>query len=1035
MLSMIRKIAASTGLVLLFCLLLSATQCWAQETAEDKNQENTSAGQSSAANEDIYLQQIKPLLAKHCFECHGSQEQSGGLRLDSYKHLSTGGDNGPLWNAKEPQKSLIWQRVTAQEKSERMPPEGEGLDKDELEKLRTWIESGAAGPKQEERDDNTIWNERLKHWAWQPMKSFLPPVDAQIFGPVTSPIDAWVRSKLSAEGLSPAPAAEKTTLLRRLYFDLIGLPPSPDEIEAFLNDSDPNAYGKVVDRLLASPRYGERWARHWLDVVHYGDTHGYDKDKMRPNAWPYRDYVIRAWNEDRPYDVFIKQQIAGDVLEQQSPGTGQTRDNIEALGFISAGPWDFIGHAEVPETKTDGKIARHLDRDNMVATAIGTFSSVTIHCAQCHNHKFDPITQEDYYSLQAVFAAIDRADKSYYADPQIAKQTADLKAELVRSEEQLRICQDKVMKTTDGKLIVLKTRMDELSKSLRENLPPEYGYHSQIASKEDEEKWVQVDLGEKVSIDKLRLHPCYDDFNSIGAGFGFPVRWKVTAADDAEFKQGVVELASFSESNFTNPLWSPVEIDFKKDGKTGAMLRHVRITATRLAKRSNDFIFAIAELEAFDGQGTNIAKGKKVTAKDSIEAPSRWQATNLVDGRTPTGQKGDELVLIQKQSAEIFEKSLDPALRAELKSLESKRKELKEQLDSLPPPQQVYAGTVHTGSGAFRGTGGEGGRPRPIHLLARGNVTMPGKLVNAAALPKLFQLPDFFDLPAEHAESARRTALANWLSHPDHPLTWRSAVNRLWQYHFGRGIVDTPNDFGANGGQPSHPELLDMLALRLRDSQSLKKLQREIVTSASYQQSSTTESELARSKDSENVWLWKQNRRKLEAEGVRDAVLATSGCLDYRMGGPGYQDFVIEHPEHSPHYEYDLADPADSTSFRRSVYRFIVRSQLQPFMTLLDCADPSIRVDRRNETVSATQALTMLNNGFMLIQSKRFAERLKREVGTLGNESMAKRAIRIALGREAQGDEVKVLAEYAERFGWENTCRVLFNLNEFSFVD
>jgi hypothetical protein len=312
---------------------------------------------------------------------------------------------------------------------------------------------------------------------------------------------------------------------------------------------------------------------------------------------------------------------------------------------------------------------------------------------------------------------------------------------------------------------------------------------------------------------------------------------------------------------------------------------------------------------------------------------------------------------------------------------------------------------------------------------------MPGKLVNAAALPKLFQLPDFFDLPAGHAESARRAALANWLSHPNHPLTWRSASNRLWQYHFGRGIVDTPNDFGANGGQPSHPQLLDMLALRLRDSQSLKKLQREIVNSATYQQSSTTESELAQSKDSENVWLWKQSRRKLEAEGVRDAVLATSGCIDYRMGGPGYQDFVIEHPEHSPHYEYDLADPADPASFRRSVYRFIVRSQLQPFMTLLDCADPSIRVDRRNETVSATQALTMLNNGFMLIQSKRFAERLKREVGMQGNEVMAKHAVRIALARDPQGDEVKILVDYAERFGWENTCRVLFNLNEFSFVD
>jgi hypothetical protein len=294
-----------------------------------------------------------------------------------------------------------------------MPPEGERLNDDELAIIRQWIEAGAKGNDPVPADDSA-WKAKLEHWAWKPMQPQLPPRVLSNVEP-NSPIDSWILKRLADESVTPSPLADKSTLLRRLYFDLIGLPPSSDELNAFLQDEDPNAFGKVVDRLLASPRYGERWARHWLDVVHYGDTHGYDKDKPRPNAWPYRDYVIRALNDDRPYSLFIQQQVAGDTLPVTETSPTTMADNIEALGFISAGPWDFIGHAEVPESKTDGKIARHLDRDNMVATVIGSFNSITINCAQCHNHKFDPFTQGDYYSLQAVFAALDRSDRSYYS--------------------------------------------------------------------------------------------------------------------------------------------------------------------------------------------------------------------------------------------------------------------------------------------------------------------------------------------------------------------------------------------------------------------------------------------------------------------------------------------------------------------------------------------------------------------------------------------------------------------------------------------
>jgi hypothetical protein len=561
-----------------------------------------------------------------------------------------------------------------------------------------------------------------------------------------------------------------------VYFDLIGLPPTPSEIDDFIGDARPDAYERLVDRLLASPAYGERWARHWLDVVHYGETHGYDKDKPRPNAWPYRDYIIRAFNEDKPYSRFVQEQLAADVLFPDEPRL------IPALGFIAAGPWDFIGHAEVPETKIDGKIARHLDRDDMATNTIQTFTSLTIQCAQCHNHKFDPISQEDYYSVQAVFAAVDRTDRVYDDDAGLAKKRAEL-------------------------------------------------------------------------------------------------------------------------------------------------------------------------------------KGKP------------------------------------------------------------------KELAALPPPHIAFIGAVHTGDCAFRGTGHEGGKPRSIHILPRGNVLKPGKEVSPGALLAVPGLSARFDLPPNHREGDRRAALANWLTDRRNPLTWRSIVNRVWHYHFGRGIVETPNDFGHNGQLPTHPELLDWLAAEFRDNgQSLKTLHRLIVTSATYRQTSAGNPAFEKI-DANNRYLWRMNRRRLEAEAVRDSVLMIASKFDRTMYGPSFRDFVIDKPEHSPHYEYHLSDPDNPKLHRRAVYRFIVRSQQQPFMTTLDCADPSMQVDRRNESNSALQALAMLNNDLMIVMAKHYAQRLEQNGGTV------EQAYYECVGRKPSDEMNKALKEYARKHGLANVCRVLFNLNGFAFVD
>lgn len=775
--------------------------------------------------EMLFRNQIAPLLQRHCLNCHNPHDRKGGLSLATAADMQTGGDSGPPIVAADPAASYLLDLITPSGDHADMPQGAPPLSIEQVDAVRRWIAAGAPWPK-DQLLQPPVW------WSLAPLATpRVPDVGASATDATDSsvsatgdgsfmpahPVDAYVLAAQRERGLSAAPEADRRTLIRRLTFDLLGLPPSPAEIATFLNDSHPNAYQRLVDRLLASPHYGERWARHWLDVVHYGETHGYDKDKLRPNAWPYRDYVIRAMNQDKPYGRFVQEQIAGDVL---FPGT---RDGIEALGFIAAGPWDFIGHAEVPETKIDGRVARHLDRDDMVQNAAGTFLSLTVGCAQCHDHKFDPIPQRDYYAMQAVFAALDRADRPYDVDPQVAAQRAALAQRHQRLQQQQK-------------------RLD----------------------------------------------------------------------------------------------------------------RQQPVDAETLAKR------AVCEA----------------------------------------------------------------ALR-----------ETADQLAQLPPTSQVYAGCIHHGSGAFRGTGPDGGRPRPVFLLARGDVTQPQDEVVPGALSCLDNHLEPPRLGLDSSDAERRAALAHWLSDRRNPLVWRSIANRLWLYHFGRGLVETPNDFGRMGQPPTHPELLDWLACQIRDADgSLKRVQRMIVTSATYRQRSDVAASLAaRDVDPDNRFYWRMNRRQLEAEAVRDAMLVAADCLNRRMGGPSFRDFVIEKPEHSPHYRYDLHDPHDPQTQRRSIYRFLVRSQTEPLMTALDCADPSMQVARRNQTNTPLQALALMNNQLPLAMSQYCAASVRRAADDL--QGQVRTAFHTALSRPPAEEELAALLAYAKCHGLENTCRVILNLSEFVFVD
>ncbi|CAK8990093.1 Uncharacterized protein SCF082_LOCUS2093 [Durusdinium trenchii] len=976
-------------------------------------------GLQTASAESSFEQKVAPLFAKHCVSCHNEEDRKGGLSLTSRAALAKGGESGEVVIPHEPNASYLLDLIEPYDGKAEMPKGGSPLSQAERQILRDWIAEGAPWPKDVVVEAEAWWSLASLQ---QPTVPVLPDhSQGKVEFIIRNPIDAFILRTLNRQELSPSPAADRATLIRRLSFDLVGLPPTPEEVEAFVHDPDPLAYERLVDRLLASPQYGERWARHWLDIVHYGETHGYDKDKPRPHAWPYRDYVIRSLNEDKPYGQFIREQVAGDVLAEG------TVDGIEALGFLAAGPWDYISHVEVPETKIDGKIARHLDRDDMVQTTMMSFCSLTVGCAQCHDHKFDPIPQEDYYRLHAVFAALDRADKEYDVDPSVSRRREELLAEQRRYDDRLKTVERRIAEAAGPKLAKLNQQLAELRKA-KGDRPPQYGYHSQIMQTADNVKWVQVDLGSSQPLSRIEYIGCHDDFNGIGAGFGFPPAYRIDVSDDPAFETGVRTVFAV-EGNVPNPGTAPQEVSL--EGVTG---RYVRFTATRLAPRRNDYIFALAELLVFDEQNENIARGRPVTALDSIEAPIRWGRANLVDGIAP-GRSGREaeIASLEQQRTELLTDRVESSLLAERDQVRAGLALIRQGIRLLPTPRKVYAGTVHHGGGNFRGTGPDGGRPRPIHILPRGDVRSPGREVQPGTLSCLTSLESRFVIAPEAPEEDRRAALARWLSDHRNPLVWRSIANRVWQYHFGRGLVATPNDFGRMGELPTHPDLLDWLAVKLRDGgESLKELHRLIVLSSTYRQSSVGNPHAAEI-DAGNRFLWRMNRRRLEAEAVRDSLLFVSGRLNPEMGGKSFQDFVIEKPQHSPHYQYHLHDPNDPRAHRRAVYRFLVRSKTQPFMTVMDCADPSMQVPQRNETNSPLQALAMLNNKLALAMARNFAEEVSsRETGV---EGQVRLAVRMALSRPPTDEEAAQLVAYTKQHGLENTCRVLFNLNEFMYVD
>jgi hypothetical protein len=839
-----------------------------------------------------------------------------------------------------------------------------------------------------------------------------------------------VLHRLGEKSLSPSPEADRRTLLRRVTFDLLGLPPTPDELAEFVADGSPDSYERLTDRLLADPHLGERWARHWMDVVHFAETHGHDQDRPRPNAWPYRDYLIRAFNEDRPYSRFVADQVAGDVLYPDDPWS------LVATGFLAAGPWDESSLMSIQDDTDDRRIAQYIDRDDIVTTVMGTFVSLTVHCARCHDHKFDPITQADYYSLQAVFAGVDKADRAYDPDPRIGRKRDELNARLANLDQQppstflAPELQQRVAAWEDGarttaNLWQVATPIEASSAQGSTLTMQSDGSVLSGGMKPDKDTYAIIFRIEAPELTGLRLEVLTDE-SLFHGGPGRQDNGNLhlseirVAAAPADNPQGQVPVRLVNpRADFDQQGWT---IQHAVDGQSAtAWGVHPEIGKPHHA------VFEFAEpvrfpggaivtvtLEQLHGGGHLIGRPRiSFTSQsvpfppDSVPLPAEIAALLAI----PTAERTDE----QRIALAKFVR-LDELQRA---------------LAALPPPQMVYtANHVFAPNGGFKPSP----TPRPIHLLHRGDIKQPGETAQPGALSCVIELPDRFEVADPHDEGQRRAALARWLAAEQNGIVWRSIANRMWHYHFGRGLVDTPNDFGLMANEPSHPDLLESLAADFRDQGgSLKRLHRQIVTSATYRQVSGHRSDCAAA-DGDNRLLWRANRQRLEAEQIRDALLVFADRLDDRIGGPSMKQY-IESPgvQITPVVDYLGFDPDRPEHARRSVYRFLFRTLPDPYHAALDCPDASQWAPVRNESLTALQALALLHDRLLIRASDHFANRLQRE--TAQPAEQVRLLYRHVLLRDPADQDLAVVLPYLARHGLANTCRMLLNANEFLYVD
>ncbi|QDU38618.1 Planctomycete cytochrome C [Maioricimonas rarisocia] len=896
-----------------------------------------------------YVRDVRPILQKHCYECHGEDDQSSSLRLDIRSEALKGGDlyGASIVPGKAAESPLI-QFVSDEDADLQMPPDGEELSADEIAILTRWVNAGAEWPK---GVDLATLEERPPHWSFQPVSDADPPTPKDAAW-CRNPIDRFVLARLETEGLQPAHEADRRTWLRRVSFDLTGLPPTPEEITAFENDDRPDAYKRVVERLLQSPAYGERWAQHWLDVVRFADTHGFEVNTERPHAWPYRDYVIEAFNSDTPYDQFIREQIVGDALGED-----------EATGFLVTASVLLPG--QIGKDAPSMRLARQDAIDEIVVNISQSFLGLSVGCARCHSHKFDPISQRDYYAMQAFVAGVEYGDRPI-RDPEAEAAAGEIRAEL---GDTIRELAEFVPPTDSGA-----TR------------PP-------LNARLNYERFAPVTT-QKIRFTILttnKYEPCLDELEVFN----------LDGRNVALASAGTTPTASGSKTSTNRH-----ELRFVNDGQYG------NSRSWMCAEREGGWVeLTFAEPQTVD----LITWGRDREGKfdDRLAIEYRLDVADQDGNWTTVADSTSRAAFDQQMKAPpINLDQLNEDDRSRADQLLGQQWDLQEKLKAFPDGGRlVFAGT-------FR-------EPDVIRLLRRGDPEQPQDVVAPAVLSQLGTLT----LPADTPEQQRRRALADWIASPDNPLTARVMVNRIWQGHFGIGLVETANDFGRNGVAPTHPELLDWLAAEfIRSGWSVKQMHRLIVLSSTYCQS-TQHNPAAAARDADVRLLWRFPSRRLEGEAIRDTILFVSGRLSRESGGPGYDLF----DKRGGLTGFNPVESFSGKGLRRMIYAHRVRRERDAVFGAFDCPDYGQSTPRRRESTTPLQALNLFNSRFVLEQTAVMAERVEAEARS-AEAAQIERAYELALGRRPDESELVDAAPVVAEYGLAALCRALINSNEFLFL-
>jgi len=1015
---------------------------------------------------DFFETRIRPVLSQHCYACHSSQAAQegklrGGLRLDTRDEARKGGDSGPAVVPGKPDESLLVSALRHEDFE--MPPKGKLPDRIIADFVK-WIETGAVDPREGEKAVTTAAGIDIEagkqFWSFQPLAKVAPP-QADAGGWARTPIDQFIRAKQNELGVHPNPVAEPRILIRRAWFDLLGLPPTPEEIRywtgrliplAGTNASrqaaiDSHAWSELIDQLLASPHYGERWARHWMDVARFAESHGYEQDYDRPNAYHYRDFLIRAFNDDLPYDDFIRWQLAGDEFAPDNP-----------LAWMATG---FLGGGAFPTQLTEAEFesARYDELDDMVATTGVAFLGLSVGCARCHDHKFDPIPSRDYYELAACFTTAIRSEKEFDLEPEENKRRlktyearlAELRRDLRQFEEQ------ELPRQFEQWLAKYEPGADEVDpwEVLDGELTSSTGAKYVLQS---DRSWLAT--GPIPDSDELTF--------TAETTSGGLVAFRLEALTHDSLPQkgpGLASNGNFALGNF-------VVTAQPKDRSSEP--RSVKLIAARATHQQNEGSLAVAASIdadpisgwAVDGQigrdhaamfvaesPIEHASGMRLSIRMTFRHPNRKHAIGRLrlsvspdsTAQPQVGRSG-----LDAKVAAALQLLKDKGIAADATAYEAvfgwfkkKSPDWQKQQQALcdherTGPQRKITKVMVTSEGLPHLPHHADGRGFPhfyseTHFLRRGDVHQKGEIVTAGFLEVLKRNgrddASWRISPPENSRTSfRRATLANWITDVEHGaghLAARVMVNRLWQHHFGRGIVATPNDFGASGERPSHPELLDWLAHDLiKGGWRLKRLHKQIMTSSVYLQSSDFDEDRAQ-RDRDAVSLWRRVPRRLEAEAVRDSMLAVSGQLDRTMFGPG---------------------TLDPNMRRRSIYFFIKRSQLIPMMMLFDWPEHLVSIGQRASTTIAPQALMFLNSPQGRRAAEGFAERLK----THSAPAMTEQAYWIAFGRGPSEKEKRLAMGFLERqtarhqaaghpapaqLARVDLCQMLLSANEFIYVD